>query len=361
MPDQTSDAQVPQVDLTAVNAVQSLFDRDTRDPWARQVAAEFVDFVLWNDRLRYPVLLMADDRARSEGVVTPALLADLNRRESGLASPDVRLLDERPVLDEHLLVPAWRAFDAFVTNNRQQVRGFLDLHSGESIKDQIRSRLGDDSPYIFDVHVLAARGETERFERKVRLSEAETFYLFDLVLKYLLYAEQARGQYYLSHPVRERLNYRCLDSALSVTDAEPRTVPFRLGPHLVAAAVSRDQDWFTSRLHEARAFVRERNMTDLSVPGAVSRDELRQLAERLGLPPSVRHFQAVDRVAAISSAAAGVAGSLATASPVPAIVGAALSVVTKVWSGGMPAAASRARWLQWMLEWPIEQEAEAGR
>lgn len=355
-----SPQSVPQVDLTAVNAVQSLFDDSSHDPWAHELAADFVDFVLWNESIRYPVLLLADAVDRAESLVAPAILDDLGRREPGLVCADIRILSDRPMLDHELLAPAWKAFEVFVTNNSSRVRGFLSLHSSSWIKEQIRSRLPDGSGYIFDVVDLAARPETAKLAHRLNITVREVYYLFDLVLKYLLYAEQAQGQYYLSHPIRARLDFQQLSTAVTVTTGPAREVPFRLGPYLVAAAGSRNRDWFTSRLHEARALVRETGMIELRQRGSVGKEELRQLAVRLGLPAGVKHFQAVDNTAAVASAAAGLAGGYMTNSFLPTVVGSALSVVTKLWTGNVPVSVSQATWLQWMFEWPIEREARGG-
>lgn len=66
-------AGTPQFDLLAANAVQSRFLPGVTDPWSRPLAADFVDFLLWHERVRYPAT-MRDDAGRGlDGIVVPPM------------------------------------------------------------------------------------------------------------------------------------------------------------------------------------------------------------------------------------------------------------------------------------------------
>jgi hypothetical protein len=352
---------VPLVDLTAVNAVQSLFTKGARDPWGKHVAADFVDFVVWNDRAKYPALLLADSDGHEDGIVVPPLLTDIRRRDPASLFPEVQVLHEPRQLRPELLDPALKEFTAFAINNAAHVKGFFELHSSSWIKDQVRSRFLTNTNLVFDLEVLRSKPEARRIAATLRIPEDGVGYLLDLVLKHLIYAEQAGGQYYLTHPIRGKQSFRFVLRDTTEVEDSRRKIPFRLGPSLIAAAHSKDQDWFTSRIHEARGFVREYGMTELTSSGAVGRDALRQLAAKLQLPARVRHFEAAGKAATVMTAAGGVLGSLVSADPWPAIAGSSVTIAKTLWSGNVGSRVSGISWLRWMFEWPLERETTEGQ
>lgn len=350
----------PQIDLTALNAVQSLFDKGPKDPWGSSLAAQLVDFLIWHDRIRYPVALLADSDALQSGVVLPPLLRDLRRREPDAFSPSLILHSQPRQLRADLITPAVVELGKFAVANTDRVKAFLGLHASPWIKDQIRSRSHSGLHYVFDMEALLSVPETHRLARRIGAPNEAIPYLLDLILKYLIYAETAEGNYYLTHPIRSLQPFSYLGSTRTPIDNARKTFPFSLGPHLVDAALSRGQDWFTSAIHESRSYVRESGMIELTQPGSVGREALRELAMHLKLPAQIRGVQGVHRAAAAASAVTGVAGSLVANDTWPAVTGCCLTLATTFWSG-KAGSLSNIRWLQWMLEWPLESETERGR
>lgn len=96
-----------------------------------------------------------------------------------------------------LLEPALRELSAFAANNPRQIKAFLALHGSSWISDQIRSRWGDREHYIFDLPALVARQRADRLATMLGVPVERVYYLLDKVLKYRVYAERARGGFYL--------------------------------------------------------------------------------------------------------------------------------------------------------------------
>lgn len=351
----TATNSLPQVDLTVFNAVQSLFSEGSKDPWGRHLAAELADFLIWNDRVRIPALVVADPASPSEGIVVPSILADLRKRESDAFLPNVTILAEPKRLLPELLVPAVKEFGIFALNNSSDVSSFLRVHSSSWIKDQVRSRLRTGN-YVFDVSELAAMPEAKALALRLGVPNDGIPYLLDLILKYLIYAEQAEGEYYLSHPIRRLQPFKYLGPRIAPIDPGLRRMPFHLGRHLVAANRFQDQDWFTSRIYEARSYLRESAMSELADPRAVGKDARRRLAARLGLPAHVRRFNEARKAVTVASSVSGTVGSLTAANLWPAIVGCSVTISTTLWTGNLPGRVSNLGWLQWMLEWPLEND-----
>jgi hypothetical protein len=348
---------IPQFDLLAANAVQSLFVAGVADPWSRPLAADFVDFLLWHDRIRYPATMRDDSGRGLDDIVVPPIVADLQRREPGWLMPEMVLANEPRVIQPDLLEPALRELTAFAANNPRQIKAFLALHDSSWIGDQIRSRWGDREHYIFDVPALVAGQRADRLAAMLGVPVERVYYLLDKVLKYLVYAERARGGFYLAHPLRSKQLFHFVGATAEPIEPSAGHIPFRLGPVLVDLARSRGQDWFTSSLHETRGYLHDEGLADLRYPGAVSRDALRKLAARFRLPARVRQFHKVERATSVASAGTGLVGSLASTSIWPAVAGSALTIAAEVWQGQVPGGLSRVRWLQWMFEWPLEQQA----
>lgn len=342
----------PLVDLSTVNAVQSLFDGAQADPWASTVGSEFVDLIVWNSRVKFPAVQL--ERRDASPVSVPRILSDMQRRESGAFSLDVYSLSEPRVLQPHLIGSAVREFGTFVASNKSAINSFLRLHSSSWINQQKLSRGRGGNHYAFDLGNLREAIRADPVASGCGVSDEDFAYLLDLVLKYLVYAEQATGRYYLTHPIRRAQPFRYLSLMNSPIGPSGEAVPFRVGPYLLPAAQRRGIDWFTSSLYEVRQFIEERNLRDLSYPGNVSPEVLRELSARLELPARLRGYSKLSRAANIGSAVTGISGSVLSSNPWPAVTGSVLTLATTVWSGQVPGPMASISWMQWMFEWPLE-------
>ncbi|MBM2621722.1 hypothetical protein JIG36_40085 [Actinoplanes sp. LDG1-06] len=259
-----------------------------------------------------------------------------------------------------LLDPILAEFAAFVAANARDVRGFLSVHESRWIAKQTQHRSGDaGSHHVFDLPSLVANRHTERILHSIGASSEQVLYLVDLVLKYLIYAERANGGYYLTHPIRGKQSFEFLHRSEAPANGVLKTIPFRLGPSIALMARGRDEDWFTSMLHEARGHVRSEGFTELRSPGSVSRESLRELSAKLKLPANVRGYDRLERASSIATAGTGLVGSLVSSNMWPAVLGSAVTIATEVWTGHVPSRISQVSWLQWMFEWPVEKQASS--
>ena len=341
-----------QLDLTTANSVQSLFT-GPKDAWAQHLAEDFVDLVIWNDNIDLPVISLAAAADKHGEIVVPPLVNDLLRREPGLLEPTIQIVPERRELAPQLLEPALDAFSSFCRANPRSVREFYRLHNEGWIRDQVLSRSDKRNHYVYEVEALHGNEKIVKLARAVELPEPALFYLFDLVLKYFLYAERAQGGSYLSHPIRSQQRFSFM---LTADYEEAVHLPFRLGPYLVGAGLN--QDGFTSQIHEARAFIADLGLAASPSAQPVERDVLRELAARLRLPGRLKGYEKIRSAATVVESSAGIAGSFATGHYMPAVAGSILSIATTVWSGSLPGAFSRFSWLRWMVEWPLEDVPE---
>ncbi|WP_194838810.1 hypothetical protein [Nocardia sp. XZ_19_369] len=208
---------------------------------------------------------------------------------------------------------------------------------------------------------MAALRENHRVQQmalQLNVPVERVQYLADLILKYLLYAEQSGNGYYLSHPVRSKLRFEFLGASLTPHPAPKRPIPIRLGPYIAELAEKRGRDWLSSTLHETKGFLEQNQISQLRGGGTVDREVLRTLAARIGLPAQIRGFDTVKRTTSIANTSGGIATSIAVASPWPAVIGSAMTLATDVWTGHVPGPAAKIKWIQWMLEWPLEHDAE---
>ncbi|MGH9893536.1 MAG: hypothetical protein ACREA0_16425, partial [bacterium] len=169
------------------------------DPWSLRLAADFVDFILWHDQIRYPIATPARSVGSEHEIAVPPLLTDIQRRDPGWLSPDIVISAEPRMLLPHHLDPVMKEFAGFAVNNAARLRSFLRVHDSPWIGDQVRSRSAGSGHFVFDVPSLAANPRTKLLAVKLGVPDDRVYYLLDLVLKYLIYAERADGNY-LSNP-----------------------------------------------------------------------------------------------------------------------------------------------------------------
>jgi len=90
----------PIVDITALNAVESLLREGVTDPWAKQAAGQLVDFIIYADRPRF-ILPSSRDAAPTP---VPKLLSSIRSAEPGLFRPETYSPDLFAQQDLDLLV-----------------------------------------------------------------------------------------------------------------------------------------------------------------------------------------------------------------------------------------------------------------
>lgn len=335
-------------DLSCVNGAQSLFSGNTRDPFVNTISADFADLFIYNDTVKYPIIVRTDDSRSEPDVGLPPLLKDLIRRDSQSIGQHIVEIDQSISLADGQLAPTFERFASYVRNNRQRVRAFLDLQNQDWIRTgQFEKRLAQ--KYVFDFDKAEKLSRFQDVVRMLSATNQEVSTVFDIVLRYSIYGSLLEeNEYYMAHPIRVQQNFPTMERK----PTPPPNVPVRIGPSLSKIAPNMNQDEFTAFLHEARGIVRELEIINLA-PGAIEPEAVRELAVRLKLPPRLKSSA---RSLGVAGGLVGGAGAVAVLGPFTAIGGGAISIASAFWNGQLPRSAARINWLHWAFQWDIEAE-----
>jgi hypothetical protein len=112
-------------------------------------------------------------------------------------------------------------------------------------------------------------------------------------------------------------------------------------------------DEYTSFLHEARGYIRDRKIHKLR-PGALDRDAIREIAQDLKLPA---RLSGAAKALAVTSTLIGMLGAMTTMGTGGAVVGGLVSIASVVWTGKVGHVPARMSWLQWAFNWEVEKQA----
>jgi hypothetical protein len=335
------------LDQTTINSVQSIFNNDIVDLWAEDFLADFIDFFVWSDKISYPLSITNINSDYSD-IVLPELLCMLKSHDSSSIVEKVEKY-EKIQLSSELLCGTFEKFYDYVFNNKNRIRAFLNLHQKQLIVDQVNSRFKETGGYVFDVTEI--KRYYKNFDEKLKiigLEEKQLFYLFDLVLKYFKYAELVDDEsYYFSHPIRENQGFSFSKKQIG----KMPKIPLRLGQYIAPIALKSKMEDFAIMLHELRGYVRDMNMIDLA-PGSIEKETIRELAQKIKLPPKFKDFP--KKITAFSAIISGL-GAYPLLGPTSTILGAALCLTTLIWKGQLPKSSGNLKWLQWAIQWDIEQ------
>lgn len=93
----------PLIDITSLNAVQSLFQGSIRDPWAEKLAGILADIFVYSDAVRYALPVPAGSYRSSGPLKEPSLLVQLGSRDSdALRAVEYSTKEPHLVREEHL-------------------------------------------------------------------------------------------------------------------------------------------------------------------------------------------------------------------------------------------------------------------
>lgn len=346
---------VPLVDTNALLAIESLFGNGTKDPWATRLACEFTDLFIYSDWFRFTFGSPRGPIADSDidWIRTPVLVQELRRRDSVAMKPQVVSTDAPMRLHDDYLAESFRGFATWARNNRPALRQWLNTHDKASIRAMQQAQMA--RQYYFNLDRLTEEHDLDALSLELEVRRPELLYAFDNVLRGPRYGElTGSDQHYLSHPARDV-------SMLPTFRAEegppaPIAISFKESMAGVVRHLSFDE--YCVMLHELRGEVRSRGINELG-PGNIDREVLRDISASLRLPPRLR---GLGRLMLLSG---GLAGGLAAVPGVPAlaaataIAGAAVSVLSALWTGQLPRRAARIEWLRWAIEWDLERQAES--
>lgn len=102
----------PVVDITTINAIQSIFQGNVRDPWAFTMAGKFADLFIYGDLIRFPLPVPDEIPGSIDPFSEPALLGNLTKRDSTLFEPIQYSSAEPWILKEEHIA---ETFDKFMS------------------------------------------------------------------------------------------------------------------------------------------------------------------------------------------------------------------------------------------------------
>lgn len=337
----------PVVDITSLYAVESLFRPGTRDPWGEKLAGRLADLFIFSDKGRFTMPLRAEAATVADPSL-PVVLAELQRRDSGVFDPLPYVVNERPRLNNEYLEPAFRLFATWASNNKGAFKQWLTFHREVRTTPRDITYVRPNS--VFDISALVDVEEFQHLRVALNESSEDLIYAFDIVLRYPLYGQLAgSGSYFLAHPIREQQN----SPIIAVEPGRPPNVPVSFSQAVTGMVSSMTIDEYTSFLHEARGLIRDRKIDQLQV-GAIDRDTTRELASQLGLPARLNK---AGRTVGIAAGIVGMVGAVPAFGPAAAIAGGLITIVSAAWTGSVGRTPGRVKWLRWALEWDLEHQA----
>lgn len=339
----------PITDITTINAIQSLFLGRIRDPWAVKLAGHFADLYVYAEHVRYPLPIPEKLPSSFDPFSEPRLIGILEQRDSGVLVPKTYSTAEPKTFNPKYLESCFRQFVVYARNNPKSLGQWIRLHNQSWVRPVQGQRA--QHRYVFDLHSLDARPEVGRLTEVLRCNRDDVYYAFDIILRVSLYGRMAGEQeIYLNHPIRDAFPMPTMQWDIADTKNPP--VSFAASVSEIAADLNMDE--YAVVLHELRKRVREAGLHLLGHRD-VETEQLRELAAEMCFKPRVRNKRLAKTLGILSGVVAG-AGAFPVLGPASAIVGAAITISSAIWTGGVPRRVSRWRWLRWLLEWELEAQ-----
>ncbi len=338
----------PLVDITTINAVESLFIGRERDPWAAKLAGELADLFVYADSMRHP-LPVPSYAIEDYPVEIPYILRALGARDSAVIKHIEYSTEKQRAISDDQLDCLFTHFSAWARSNKYTLERWLRLQNETWVRSLHLARVKHQ--YVFALENLRNNPKLKLLCSALNLEEEAICYAFDIVLRYPFYGELAGvGESYLHHPIRDAFSTPLMEHR-EVAQLGP-SVRFRDSIAYLAPGLTTDS--YTALLHELRGHVRECGLHRLA-PGEVDREVVREIAIKVGLPPRLKD---IGRVVGVGGGLLTGVGAIAVLAPSAAIVGGIISISSAIWRGHLPASVGKVEWLRWALEWDIEQQAE---
>ncbi|MET7835838.1 hypothetical protein ABZS44_23785 [Micromonospora sediminicola] len=335
------------IDVTSLAGIESISRGSSIDPWATRIGGNLVDLFVFSDTVAYPL----PTSSRSELQASTLWIIDrINSRDSDALVPLPYSTDTIAPVSEQFLEDCIAQFMGWCGANPRKAAQWMKLHQESWVNDWHNERFPH--LYSFDVQRLAGRPDIRTAARRLSVPVATLLYTLDVVLRYPILGRLAgEGRPYLNHPVRASIAHPTLA-------ADAGQAPVSLGPISFSSTVasmmrSMTLDEYCVLLHELRGAVRDSGIHRVA-PGQVEPEVVRELAARVALPAKLGAFE---RRLALAAGMLGGAASTPVVGPAGPILGVGLSIAQYYWSGDLPRAASRVRWLRWALSWEIESQA----
>ena len=344
----------PLVDTNTLLAIESLFGKGGADPCAMELACKFADVFIYADHFRFTFGSPDGTGADIDLSNAPAIVQCLRGRDSSAMVAQIVPTNEPVMLHDDYVEDAFHDFADWARNRRKTLRQWLNTHNTESIRSMQSAQVARE--YYFNLERIDRTPELERLTTDLQMQTSQVLYAFDNLLRGPIYGEMTGSdQQYLNHPTRNMSlipTYKVEDGSLP-----ENAVSFEDSMSSVVRRMSLDE--YCIMLHVLRGIVHDRGIYTLR-RGDIDKEVLREIASDASVrfPPKLRsggRFSA--------AIVAGIAAALPAVPLLGAqsalVVGVAVSVSSKLWTGRLPRSAGRIKWLQGLLEWDLEKQAES--
>jgi hypothetical protein len=337
------------IDLTSFMAIESLFLKGKKDPWAKQVIGKFSDFFIYNDIIRHTLPVAGKTDTDLESVPVPKILKDLKNIDSNVFKIEPYSTLEKRVLSDESLDDSLYRFYNWAILNRNTLREWCRFHNSDWIINNRIGRIAND--YVFFVDKVQ---ESERFSelsKKTSIEISELLYAFDSVLRFPVYGEMTGdGAFYFNHPLRDSFILPTMEKNIP-----SNRIPLSFEKTFSSLSEHLSREEFINMLFNIKRLVREYKINE-SVNGEFDKEIIREIAIKSEIPPRLK---STGKVAGILGGVLGGLGVSPELGPIGALLGGAVSVSSALWTGTLPRKTGRVKWLQWALEWDIENQAES--
>jgi hypothetical protein len=344
-----SNMRKPVVDITTINAIQSIFQGKVRDPWARTMAGKFADLFIYGDIIRFPLPVPDEIPGSIDPNSEPSLLGELARRDSTIFDPIKYSSAELLTLKEEYISDTFDRFLSWANCNIRTLGTWIKLHNEPWIRpiQGPRAQHG----HIFNLDPLANRTEQHELAAKLGCNPNDLFYAFDVGLRFSMYGRMTgENQHYLNHPIRDVFQPPTMQEQLGKLVEVP--VSFREDISRMVGHFTQEE--YSVFLHELRGHTRRLNLHKIS-PGECDKEVLREIASKVSIPPRLK---GTVKVTGIIGSLVGGLGAIPVLGPGSAIGGALISVSSLIWNGRLPRYVANWKWFRWAVEWDIEKQAE---
>ena len=338
--------RTPLVDTNTLLAIETLFHKGPKDPWAAVLAGRFADFFVYSRvfRFTHPLPMVS----ALSGARVPRLVNELLKENSAVAKSAVCTTSDPWIVEDKYVEPSIARLTAWTELNSRRLQAWVATHKAP----WVRKLFDDQVPrqYVFDVERLSASRGLRRISERSSLARHDVLYALDDILRYPIYGELAGGDaYYLNHPLRDAFPLPTMKLKL----APCPHIPISWSKPASTIAQHSTLEEFVKFLFDLRCQVRLFSVSEPGFADRPDREMVREIAARVGLPARLKRVPEID---AVAGGILGMTAAIPSVGPLAALLGGAISVSSAIWKGRVGRRAGRIRWLHWALTHDVEDQ-----
>lgn len=333
--------------MTSLLAIESCFrgEKEAYDPWRSKLAGRLADLFIYGDTIRYTFPSPDDPSQQTRPWQTPPIVNELKSWDKQLLQPEGYSTQKHSQIADDVLEEFLKKFASWAIGNQATLKKWLGLHDEKWLRNLHNSH--NQSRYGYVLDALRRDSELSRLPAKLGLQENHICYAVDIMLKYPLFGELAKGEHYLNHPIREVVDIPT--QQVEYEDEPSFCVSFAKDVRRIVRGLSGKKDKkqamfeFAALLNDLRGVCREDYKLHELKPGQIDKDMLREIAIKVKLSPRLK--KEINEYGTL-------VGTIIK--PTRAIV----SVMNIIWKDGLPRSAVRWKRLHWAYTWDVEEQVE---